>query len=118
VEIHHPHGTDPLTLIRAAIAIRDQRKRQAEEGFNISYDEVWVVFDMEKWHDERRKLAVQAMNMKEAAGINFALSDPSFEFWLLLHKEYTTAPFADCERVIERLKVYWQNYSKGQSPTI
>jgi hypothetical protein len=118
VEIQHPDGTDPLTLTRAAIDIRDERKKQVQKGFKIAYDEVWVVFDMEKWHDERRKLAAQAMKMKEAAGIGFALSDPAFEFWLLLHKEYTTAPFADCGKVIERLEVHWKNYSKGQSPTV
>jgi hypothetical protein len=118
VEILHPEGTDPLTLTRAAIEIRDERKKWAKKGFNVAYDEVWVVFDLEKPHDERRKLAVQAMKMKEAAGINFAFSDPAFEFWLLLHEEYTTAPFDDCGRVIKRLEAFWKNYAKGLSPTL
>ena len=117
VEILHPTGTDPLTLTRAAIQIRDERKKQAKKGFSVAYDEVWVVFDLEKPHDERRKLAVAAMALKEAAGIKFAFSDPCFEFWLLLHEEFTTAPFADCDQVIQRLEVHWRNYSKGLSPT-
>jgi len=57
------------------------------------------------------------MALKEAAGIKFAFSDPCFEFWLLLHEEFTTAPFADCGQVIQRLEVHWRNYSKGLSPT-
>lgn len=117
VEILHPEGTDPLTLTRAAIQIRDERKQLAKKGFGIAYDEVWVVFDLEGPHDERRRLALEAMGLKEAAGIKFASSDPCFEFWLLLHEEFTTAPFAACDPVIERLEVHWKNYCKGLSPS-
>jgi hypothetical protein len=117
VEIQHPQGTDPLTLTAAAIRIRDERKRQAKKGINIAYDEVWVIFDLEKPHDERRELAVKAMNMKEASGIKFAFSDPCFEFWLLLHEEYTTAQFAECDQVIKRLQAFWKDYAKGLTPT-
>jgi len=117
VEILHPEGTDPITLTNRAIELRDARKKEAKKGFAIAYDEVWVVFDLEKPHDERRKLAIKAMAMKEAAGIRFAVSDPAFEFWPLLHEEYTTSPFADCDAVIKRLEKHWLDYSKGQSPS-
>ena len=117
VEILHPEGTDPLTLTNEAIRLRDNRKRMAKKGFAIAYDEVWVVFDLEKPHDERRKLAVAAMALKEATGIKFALSDPCFEYWLLLHEEYTTALFADCDAVVKRLEGHWNGYEKGQIPS-
>ncbi len=117
VQILHPEGTDPLTLTRDAVRIRDARIEQARRGAVIAYDEVWVVFDLEKTHDQRRKLAVEAMKLKEAEGIRFASSDPCFEFWLLLHVDYTTTSFEDCDQVIKRLKRHWKNYSKGQSPT-
>jgi hypothetical protein len=115
VEILHPEGTDPITLTNKAIELRDVRKKEAERGGAIAYDEVWVVFDLEKPNDRRRELADKAMTMKEAAGIQFAISDPAFEFWLLLHEEYTTSPFADCNAVIQRLKKHWSGYSKGQT---
>jgi hypothetical protein len=117
VQILHPEGTDPLTLTLAAIQIRDDRKKRAKEGFVVAYDEVWVVFDLEKPCDARRKLADKAKRLKDAAGIRFASSDPCFEFWLLLHEEYTTAPFSDCDRVIKNLKCHWPNYAKGLIPT-
>lgn len=117
IQILHPAGTDPLTLTRKAIELRNHRKRIAKKGFAIEYDEVWVVFDMEKPHDERRRLAVQAMALPEAKGIKFALSDPSFEYWLLLHAEYTTASFVDADAVIKRLKKHWKDYAKAQRPT-
>jgi hypothetical protein len=116
-QILHPEGTDPLTLTREAIQLRDDRRKEARKGFAIAYDEVWVVVDLEKPHDERRKLAAAAMALKEAVGIKFALSDPCFEDWLLLHEEYTTVPFTDCDKVIERLKRHWDEYKKGLTPT-
>jgi hypothetical protein len=115
VEIVHPEGTDPITLTHKAIELREARRREAKQGLVIAYDEVWVVFDLEKPHDERRKLANKAMAMKDAKGIRFAISDPAFEFWLLLHVEYTTTPFADCDTVIKRLERHWPGYSKGQT---
>ena len=117
VEIVHPEGTDPITLTLRAIELRDQRKERARKGGAVEYDEVWVVFDMEKTHDERRKLAHEAKQLRGVEKIQFAISDPSFEYWLLLHWEYTTAPFRDCTSVIKKLKKYWPNYSKGISPT-
>jgi len=117
VVVLHPGGTDPITLTKDAAALREARLRQAQTGFQAAYDEVWVVFDLEKTHDQRRKLAKQAMALKEAEGIKFAESDPSFEFWLLLHEEFTTAPLADSEAVIKRLKKHWDSYSKGQTPS-
>ncbi len=117
VEIVHPAGTDPITLTKKAIELREARRKLAKKGFAIAYDEVWVAFDLEKPHDERRRLAEQAMGMKQAAEIRFAISDPCFEFWLLLHGEYTTSPFVDCDSVVKRLEKHWPAYSKGQPPS-
>jgi RloB-like protein len=117
VEVIHPEGTDPITLTEAAIQHRDDRQKKAIKSFTtVAYDEVWVVFDLEKTHDQRRQLAKKAKNLKGAKGIHFAESDPAFEYWLLLHWEYTTAPFADCGDVCKRLKNHWPNYGKELVP--
>jgi hypothetical protein len=92
VEIVHPEGTDPITLTKRAIELRDRRKEEARRNpTKVAYDEVWVIFDLEKPHDERRELAKQAKNLKGASKIRFAISDP--------------------------LKQHWKDYSKGQSPS-
>jgi len=117
VEIVHPEGTDPLTIVKEAINLRDAKKREAKNGLGIEYDEVWVVFDLEKTHDERRQLAKDARNIKGARGIRFAESDPCFEYWLLLFKEYTTRPFSDCREAERRLREYLPNYTKGKPLT-
>lgn len=112
VEIYHPNGTDPITLTNKAIELRENRKRQAKRENGVPYDEVWVVFDLEKPHDQRRKLASEAQALPEAANIKFAISDPCFEYWLLLHEEYTTAQFADCDAAKGRFKKSCPGYSK------
>jgi RloB-like protein len=117
VDIEHPEGTDPIVLTQHAITRRDERRAQAARGAAVEYDEVWVVFDLEKTHDQRRRQAQQAVSLGEASGIRFARSDPSFEYWLLLHVEYTTASFTKCSQVIARLKPHWNGYSKGSTPS-
>jgi hypothetical protein len=116
IVIVHPEGTDPVTLVTKALELREERKREAREGLVVEYDEVWVVFDLERPHDERRRLAAQALAHPEAKGLKFAHSDPCFEYWLLLHGEFTTASFADCAAVAKRLEKHWKGYAKGQTP--
>jgi RloB-like protein len=117
VEIVHPNGTDPITLTERAIELRDARKRQARRNHALEYDEVWVVFDLEKPHDQRRQLAERVHSLKGVKGIKFAVSDPAFEYWLLLHYHYTTAQFSDCGALVSRLKEFWTDYDKSRSPS-
>jgi hypothetical protein len=117
VEIVHPDGTDPLTLTRRAMELRDARRREAKKGLAVAYDEVWVVFDLEKPHGERRRQAAEARAFSGVGDIQFAVSNPAFEFWLLLHGKFTTRSFLDADAVIEPLKDHWADYSKGQAPS-
>ncbi len=115
VEIVHPEGTDPRALVCEAIRLRSKRENEAKKRFDrVKYDEVWVVFDLEKIHDERRLLAREAIDQAKAQNIRVAYSDPSFEYWLLLHEEYTASEFNGSNEVIVRLKKYFQEYAKNQ----
>lgn len=80
VDFDSPPATDPLNLVLRADDLRAARKKAAKSGPQVEYDEVWVVFDLEKTHDERKRLAKQAMTRKEAKGMMFAISDPCFEY--------------------------------------
>ena len=121
VEIIHPSGTDPKTLTDKAMRLRDKRRHEAhKDSWLVDYDEVWVVFDLEAENHPRRQQAREAMdrNRTDTKGIRFAYSNPSFEYWLLLHETYTTAPFADSQAVKQRLKQYWKDYDKGETPSL
>jgi hypothetical protein len=56
IVVHHPEATDPKSLTEMAIELGKTRRREARNSLLVPYDEVWVVYDLEKPHDERRQL--------------------------------------------------------------
>lgn len=116
VTVTHPDATDPLTLTKEAMRQRAKQAKAKKDGLGEEYDEVWVVYDLEGVHDERRKLDRQARALPKARGIRFAVSESCFEFWLLLHHKLTTTSFENCRAVVKRLKRNWRDYEKGLSP--
>ncbi|MEE9369067.1 MAG: RloB family protein [Pontiella sp.] len=118
IEVIHPDGTDPVTLTNEAIKRRDKRKRESSKSnTKVPYDEVWVAFDLEKSHDERRLNAKKAENLAGVRGIKFAKSDPSFEFWRLLHEKYTAKSLDSCKAVTNELKKVCPAYTKSEIPS-
>lgn len=115
IQVIHPEGTDPVTLTQEAVRLRNLRKKNDPQN---PYDEVWVVFDLEKQYDERRRKAKKAREIPGAKGIQFIESDPSFEYWRLLHEPngYTTRFFHDCDSVQKELKKHCPAYSKSEIP--
>lgn len=81
IEVAGDHGV-PRTLVEAAKKARDRAlsdaKAQGDE--NLSFDEIWCVFDV----DDHPALN-DAIQMARDNGIQIAVSNPSFELWLLLH---------------------------------
>lgn len=74
-------------------------------------DEAWLVVD--KWTNEQ---LAQLNGWSQAAdNYGFALSNPKFEYWLLLHFEDGTgiASSQDCS---DRLKRHLPDYDKGIDP--
>jgi len=113
IEIMKAAGTDAFSVVDYAIKVRNDRRREARRGCTVPYDSVWAVFDTER-ADTNPKLN-DALQKAKSNKINVALSNPCFEFWLLLHYEYTTAQFAKCGNVIRRIKDNWSpNYEKSK----
>ena len=75
------HGV-PMTLVEVA----KKQKREADRAAknkgddNLKYDAVWAVFDI----DEHPNIP-GAVQMARDNGVEVAISNPSFELWLLLH---------------------------------
>lgn len=116
IHIVNAAGTDALSVVNDAIAIRDEQKGKARRGNGVPYDSVWAVFDTERAAVNPR--LNDALRKAAARKIKVALSNPCFEYWLLLHYEYTTATFAKCENVVRRLKDqgHIPEYAKGEPP--
>ncbi len=75
------------------------------------FDRVWCVLDVET-AGENPGLE-DAIALARQHRIDVALSNPSFEVWLLAHFERTSASFRGCQEVIARLNKHWRIVSKA-----
>ena len=55
----------------------------------------------------------RARKLADAKGIHIAISNPCFEFWYLLHFQYTTKFFKDYPAVKTALTAYLPDYEKA-----
>ncbi len=86
--------------------LTDQENKTLTKG-----DEAWIVIDRDKWRDDQIKPCYDWSKLSKEYG--FALSNPLFEFWLLLHfflLDYTN-PTSD--GVLQELKKHIPGYNKN-----
>lgn len=96
------HASSPPQVLRRL------RENIEKEGLRKS-DEAWLVVDKNGWTDEQLEQLHQWSQGADNYG--FALSNPKFEYWLLLHFENgdKVASSRDCS---DRLKRYLPSYNK------
>ncbi|ANQ54605.1 RloB family protein [Thermosipho sp. 1070] len=78
---------------------------------NITYDQVWIVFDKDDLSDEEFDSIVSKAIYENK--INVAYSIPCFEYWFLLHFDYYNTPLTtkDCiKKLKDRFPVYRKNF--------
>lgn len=80
-------------MVEEALRIRATYGRSREDAV----DAVWVMLDAERVHASDAR---QAVEKAAAAGLHVAISNPSFEVWLLCHQAPQAAPMtaADAKR--------------------
>lgn len=120
VKVKGDVGSAPINVVNYA-------KKAYEDPLGIVgvdfINEVYCVVDRDS-HPSFREAnnACQSYSLKNPDDIfKFIYTNPSFEYWLLLHYEYTDKPYypkqsksvSDC--VIDDLKVYLPEYEKGNS---
>lgn len=76
----------------------EEASRKIDKKFK-DIDEAWVVYDQDGYtlHKETFEIAKQK-------NVKIAFSATAFEFWILLHYEYTTKQFPKSEDIIKELK--------------
>ena len=109
VDIHiaPEHGV-PRTVVEVAKTGKKEAEKAAknEGDDNLKYDQVWAVFDV----DEHPQIP-DAMQMVRDNGIELAISNPSFELWLLLH--FRDSPGMKGRKAIANLlKKHVKDYDK------
>ena len=95
------HSTPPQVLKR-------MKDRLKQEGL-LTSDEAWLVVDKDEWTDDRLE-QLHAWS-QEADNYGFALSNPKFEYWLLLHFEEGKG-IRSSRECSDRLERHWPNYDK------
>ena len=106
-------GVDPRTLVDTAT-----KEARGEKHLGERYDFVYCVFDRDSHpqFDEASKVAQDRQ-------FRLARSWPCFEYWLLLHFEFSRAPYtrrhnaSPCDDCIRDLRKHLPGYSKGDPAT-
>ncbi len=96
------HDSSPLQVLKR---MEDHLKR---EGLKKS-DEAWLIIDRDQWTHGQLKLLYEWAQKEDNYG--FALSNPKFEFWLLLHFEDGNN-ITNSRICSERLERYLPGYNK------
>ena len=107
LEISDKHGV-PRTLVDRAKEVKNDAAKRArrEHDDNLAFDEVWCVFDV----DDHPHIP-EACDKAKANNIRLAVSNPSFELWLLLH--FCDNPGGQHRtKIAKQLKKHVPNYHK------
>jgi len=101
--LKNKHDSAPLQVL-------DRMKTQLKKEELKRTDEAWLVVDKDQWTDDQ--LSQLHQWAQEADNYGFALSNPKFEFWLLLHfedgKGVNTSQICS-----QKLSSYIPGYDKG-----
>lgn len=90
-------GVDPASLIRFAAQKRDM----------LGCDEVWCVVDVDEFD------VATAVAIARKMDVQLAISNPCFEYWLLLHFELCTAPLTRYDDARRKLVKHVPRYAKS-----
>lgn len=109
VRVIHPEGTDPLTIVRAAV---DEKLTQINDQAWVGGDLAWVVFDGDEHRFANPARWNDAIQLARGNHIQLAISNPCFELWYLLHFQAQTANLARAQ-ARRRLDAYLGRYQKS-----
>jgi hypothetical protein len=109
VHVRAAKGSAPVTILNDAVAVLKRRRIDAQSSPAIlPYDEIWCVFDV----DEHPKMD-EALKIAEKHDICVGLSNPCFEYWLLLHYERFAQTNNTRHQIQDRMKKHIDGYKKG-----
>jgi RloB-like protein len=104
--------TDPMSIINRAI---DERQKIKDDDGWEPIDTAWAVFDGDE-HMANLNNWRSALALAESKRINLAITNPSFEFWYLIHFQNAFAPMT-AKAALRQLQQAGNlpNYTKSQT---
>ncbi|WP_435235906.1 RloB family protein [Psychromonas sp. PT13] len=113
VEIDGTCGSSPKSVLARAEELADKESQKGD-----AFDQIYCVFDRDS--HESYDITLRNIAAKVPKKIYIAaVSVPCFEYWLLLHFQYTTKPYHATgnssigNEVLKELKKFIPNYTKG-----
>lgn len=91
-------------------AVLKQMEREIKEFGFQNTDQAWIVMDKNEWSEEQLNEPYQ-WSIK-CKNFGFAVSNPNFEYWLLLHFE-DGSDINSAKDVYSKLKIHIPNYNKS-----
>ena len=117
VEVDGDSGSSPISVVE-----HSKKRYNEEKHTGDGFDRVFCVFDKDV-HESYTRTLDEVEKAKPKKTFKAITSVPCFEYWLLLHYEFTTKPFvvtgskSACTTLIAYLKKYFPAYSKGNADT-
>lgn len=102
-------GSNPNSVFKKA------KEEQKKDKHKNAYDKIFCVFDKDSHPNYLKTIAL----VNASKNYKAIVSVPCFEYWVLLHFEYTDAPFSKtgsksiCDMVVKKLKVHLPDYQKS-----
>ncbi len=106
------HESSPPQVMQRMIRYLKEKERSLKTA-----DEAWLVVDKDQWTDEQLSSLHRWASQGKIQGPKrgFALSNPSFEYWILLHFEDGKS-IDSSRQCTQQLKKYLPEYDKSIEP--
>lgn len=109
VEVVPAKGSAPVSIVSDAAERKKERRNRSKGSVKlVPYDHVYCVFDVDEHPDIPSALETARQNK-----IQVALSNPCFEYWLLLHFDHVGSTGLTRKRAVQELEKKLGQYKKG-----
>ncbi|OHB53950.1 MAG: hypothetical protein A2Y07_09640 [Planctomycetes bacterium GWF2_50_10] len=98
----------PKSVVEKAKLAKDERER-SPSLITRPYDQVYCVIDTEI---PQHKSLKEAIETARQCDIEISLSNPCFEYWLLLHYEMSSKAYSSTAQVLKDLRNHCPGYKK------
>lgn len=105
VKVMSPNDTAPISIVDFAI---DKKEKGVAPG--LPYNKIWCVLDVEV--PPHRTLGEAWDKAKNVNDLELILTNPSFEYWFLLHFVKIITPFESNTVLQSKLKQFHPTYKK------
>ena len=109
MKLPSPKHSSPGALLKCA-------GQHAAAAWNRTEQQVWLVFDADV--SERHGNLDEEVRQAKKQGFACAVTNPCFEYWLILHHQDCRTPFASSEKCLEYLKGVQPDYEKGKEKAV